>query len=80
VGKRGDGRDALFQPRFLNRQLSLPVSTMSQWWVRRSSIAVVILASPKICGQYIAHAQQFQLGHGGENILAFHQAARRRLS
>jgi hypothetical protein len=25
----------------LNRQLSLPVSTMSQWWVSRSSNAVV---------------------------------------
>jgi hypothetical protein len=32
------------QARFLNRQLSLPVSTMSQWWVSRSSSAVVILA------------------------------------
>jgi hypothetical protein len=39
------------QPRFLERQLSLPVSTMSQWWVRRSSMAVVILASPNTCGQ-----------------------------
>jgi len=28
-------------------ELSLPVSTMSQWWVRRSSSAVVILGSPK---------------------------------
>jgi hypothetical protein len=36
---------------FLNRQLSLPVSTMSQWWVSWSSMAVVILASPKTCGQ-----------------------------
>lgn len=34
------------QARFLSRQLSLPVSTMSQWWVKRSSSAVVILASP----------------------------------
>ena len=38
------------QVRFLNRQLSLPVSTMSQWWVRRSSSAVVILASPNTLG------------------------------
>ena len=30
----------------LNRKLSLPVSRMWQWWVRRSSSAVVILASP----------------------------------
>ena len=36
--------------RFLNRQLSLPVSTMSQWWVSRSSSAVVILASPNTLG------------------------------
>ena len=34
------------QALFLKRQLSLPVSTMSQWWVSRSSMAVVILASP----------------------------------
>jgi hypothetical protein len=39
------------QLRFLNRQLVLPVSMMSQWWVRRSSMAVVILASPNTCGQ-----------------------------
>jgi hypothetical protein len=38
------------QARFLSRQLSLPVSTMSQWWVRRLSSAVVILASPKTVG------------------------------
>lgn len=30
----------------LKRQDSFPVSTVSQWWVRRSSSAVVILASP----------------------------------
>ena len=34
------------QALFLKRQLSLPVSTMSQWWVSRSSMAVVIFASP----------------------------------
>jgi hypothetical protein len=34
----------------LKRQMSFPVSTMSQWWVRRSRSAVVILASPKILG------------------------------
>jgi hypothetical protein len=37
--------------RFLKRQLSFPVSMMSQWCVRRSSMAVVILASPNTCGQ-----------------------------
>ena len=37
--------------RFLKRQLSLPVSMMSQWCVSRSSMAVVILASPNTCGQ-----------------------------
>jgi hypothetical protein len=30
----------------LNRKLSFPVSRMWQWWVSRSSRAVVILASP----------------------------------
>jgi hypothetical protein len=30
----------------LKRKLSLPVSRMWQWWVSRSSSAVVILASP----------------------------------
>ena len=44
-GRRGSG-----QARFLKRQLSLPVSTMSQWWVSRSRSAVVILASPKTLG------------------------------
>jgi hypothetical protein len=34
----------------LKRQLSFPVSMMSQWWVRRSSSAVVILASLKTLG------------------------------
>jgi len=34
----------------LKRQLSLPVSMMSQWWVRRSSSAVVILGSLKTLG------------------------------
>jgi hypothetical protein len=38
------------QLRCLKRQLSLPVSTMSQWWVMRSSSAVVILGSPKTVG------------------------------
>jgi len=36
--------------RFFKRQLSLPVSTMSQWWVRRSSRAVVIFGSPNTLG------------------------------
>ena len=31
----------------MKRQDSFPVSTISQWWVSRSSSAVVILASPK---------------------------------
>jgi hypothetical protein len=49
VGPRG--RSAVTpQVRFLKRQLSLPVSRMSQWWVRRSSSAVVILASAKTLG------------------------------
>jgi hypothetical protein len=39
------------QERFLKRQLVLPVSTISQWCVSRSSMAVVILASPNTCGQ-----------------------------
>ena len=43
-------RRGLLQARFLNRQLSLPVSTISQWWVRLSRSAVVILASPKTLG------------------------------
>jgi len=38
------------QARVLMRQLSLPVSMISQWWVRRSSSAVVILASPNTVG------------------------------
>jgi transposase len=38
------------QTRFLNRQLSLPVSTMSRWCVRRSSRTVVIFASPNTLG------------------------------
>src|ERR1700710_602044 len=33
--------------RCLKRNESLPVSRISQWWVMRSSKAVVILASPK---------------------------------
>src|SRR5207302_8644869 len=47
VGPSGAIRDGLGpwgQVRFLKRQLSLPVSRMSQWWVSRSSSAVVILA------------------------------------
>src|SRR5271166_2864486 len=46
------------QARFLKRQLSLPVSTMSQWWVRRSSSAVVIFGSPKTLG----HSPKARLG------------------
>ena len=43
-------RGGAAQLRFLKRQLSLPVSMMSQWCVRRSSSAVVILASLKTLG------------------------------
>ena len=50
LGKPGRG-GKICQLRFLKRQLVLPVSMMSQWWVRRSSMAVVILASPKTWGQ-----------------------------
>ena len=32
---------------FLNLKLSFPVSRIWQWWVSRSSKAVVILVSPK---------------------------------
>jgi hypothetical protein len=39
------------QERFLNRQLVLSVSTISQCCVSRSSMAVVILASPNTWGQ-----------------------------
>jgi hypothetical protein len=42
---------------FLNRKLSLPVSRMWQWWVRRSSKAVVILVSPKT----LAHSPKLRL-------------------
>src|SRR6266568_662779 len=38
------------QARFLKRQLSFPVSMISQWWVSRSRSAVVILASPNTLG------------------------------
>ena len=38
------------QERWVKRQLSLPVSMMSQWWVRRSSRAVVIFGSPNTDG------------------------------
>ena len=41
----------------LKRTLSFPVSTMWQWWVSRSSRAVVILASPKT----LAHSEKLRL-------------------
>ena len=44
------------QARFLNRQLSLPVSTISQWWVSRSSSAVVNL----LVGSFIARLDKFR--------------------
>ena len=43
--------DLIVIDELLKRQLSLPVSMMSQWCVSRSSMAVVILASPNTCGQ-----------------------------
>ncbi len=49
-GDGGPGEGFQAASRFLKRQLSLPVSTMSQWWVSRSRSAVVILASPKTVG------------------------------
>jgi hypothetical protein len=52
VHKRGQARRRArrAQARVLKRQLALPVATMSQRWVSRSSSAVVILASPKTEG------------------------------
>ena len=47
---RSGSRPLSRQVRWRMRQLSLPVSTMSQWWVSRSRSAVVILASPKTLG------------------------------
>ena len=44
------GRKGWAQARFLNRQLTLPVSTMAKWCVRRSSRAAVIFASPNTLG------------------------------
>lgn len=41
--------------RFLKRQLSLPVSRVSQWWVSRSSKDVIILASVE---QHLPAAQR----------------------
>jgi hypothetical protein len=38
------------QARALSRQLALPVSRISQWWVSRSRSAVVIFASPNTLG------------------------------
>jgi hypothetical protein len=45
------------------RQLSLPVSTMSQWWVRRLRSAVVILASPNTVGHSAKVRLVVNLGH-----------------
>ena len=44
----------------LKRQESLPVSTMWQWWVSRSSHAVVILASPNT----LAHSVHYLMATG----------------
>ena len=41
-----------FAELFLKRKLSFPVSRMWQRWVRRSSRAVVIFASPNIAGRH----------------------------
>lgn len=48
---------ACFAELFLNRKLSFPVSRMWQRWVRQSSRAVVILASPKT----VAHSLKLRL-------------------
>src|SRR3546814_19980258 len=45
-----EGAEGGCQLRFLKRQLSLLVSTISQWWVTRSSSAAVILGSPNTVG------------------------------
>ncbi len=49
AGGRFENEDQL---RFLKRQLVFPVSMISQWWVSRSSMAVVILASPNTAECY----------------------------
>ena len=46
-----------FAELLLKRKLSLPVSRIWQWWVSRSSRAVVILASPKT----VAHSEKLRL-------------------
>jgi hypothetical protein len=43
-------RRSVDQGAVLEAPASLPISTMSQWWVSRSRSAVVILASPKTAG------------------------------
>ena len=48
---------AAFTELFLKRKLSFPVSRMWQRWVRRSSSAVVILASPNTA----AHSPKLRL-------------------
>jgi hypothetical protein len=47
---------ATFAELFLKRKLSFPVSRMWQRWVRRSSSAVVILASPNT----VAHSPKLR--------------------
>jgi len=42
---------------FWKRKLSFPVSSMWQWWVRRSSSAVVIFGSPDTLG----HSEKLRL-------------------
>jgi hypothetical protein len=55
---RGTGQVALgFELLSLKRKLSLPVSMIWQWWARRSSRAVVILASPNTA----AHSLKLRL-------------------
>jgi hypothetical protein len=50
-GRRSANRSSFWrQLRFVKRQLPLPVSTMSQWRVIRSSSAIVILGSPNTLG------------------------------
>jgi hypothetical protein len=50
VGGDGESAGGLIVITVLKGQLSLPVSTTSQWWVSRSSKAVLIMASSNMLG------------------------------
>jgi hypothetical protein len=65
----------------LNHQLSLPASTMSQWWVTRSSSAIVILASRNTLGSIIeANKLDHQIDDGGLEWIRKGAAAARALA